>query len=167
MCSDVEREDRQINYYKNKLEAAETKIRDVERCFNSTFADDDLAADAVKKLIDEKESQAVKIFQLTEKLRLMEERESRLNSEIQEARDQAELLEFRVLELEELQDKNTKQPSKEDECQLKDMATETDLDLIDSGFSSLRHSRSSSVTTELDEVVSDFGVRFHHDYLLT
>lgn len=167
LCSDVEREDRQINYYKNKLEAAETKIRDVERCFNSTFADDDLAADAVKKLIDEKESQAVKIFQLTEKLRLMEERESRLNSEIQEAKDQAELLEFRVLELEELQDKNTKPPSKEDECQLKDMATETDLDLIDSGFSSLRHSRSSSVTTELDEVVSDFGVRFHHDYLLT
>ena len=138
-------------------------MRDWEKCFNSTFADDDLAADAVKKLIDEKESQAVKIFQLTEKLRLMEERESRLNAEIQEAKDQAELLEFRVLELEEIQDKNVKS-CKEEECESKDMATETDLDLLDSGFSSLRHSRSSSITA--DDVVSDFGVRSYFIILI-
>ena len=51
-CSDVEREERQINYYKNKLEAAETKMRDYDRCFNDTEG-----SDLIKKLIDEKESQ--------------------------------------------------------------------------------------------------------------
>ena len=44
---DVEREERQINYYKNKLEAAETKMRDFERCFNDTEG-----SDLIKKLID-------------------------------------------------------------------------------------------------------------------
>ena len=100
MYLDVEREERQINYYKNKLEAAETKMRDFERCFNDTEG-----SDLIKKLIDEKESQTLKNFQLTEKLKLMEDREMRLKAEIQDARDQAELLEFRVLELEECQDK--------------------------------------------------------------
>ena len=100
MYLDVEREERQINYYKNKLEAAETKMRDFERCFNDTEG-----SDLIKKLIDEKESQTLKNFQLTEKLKLMEDREKRLKAEIQDARDQAELLEFRVLELEECQDK--------------------------------------------------------------
>ena len=38
-------------------------------------------------------------------IKMMDENESRLTSEIQEAKDQAELLEFRVLELEECQDK--------------------------------------------------------------
>ena len=99
-CSDVEREERQINYYKNKLEAAETKMRDYDRCFNDTEG-----SDLIKKLIDEKESQTMKIFQLSEKLKMMEEREQRLNTEVQDAKDQAELLEFRVLELEECQEK--------------------------------------------------------------
>ena len=42
-----------------------------------------------------------------------------------------------------------------------DIGTETDWELIDSGCSSLRHSRSSSVTTDLEEShsqKSDFGV---------
>ena len=99
-CSDVEREERQINYYKNKLEAAETKMRDYDRCFNNTEG-----SDLIKKLIDEKESQTLKIFQMSEKLKMMEEREERLKSEVQDAKDQAELLEFRVLELEECQEK--------------------------------------------------------------
>ena len=99
-CVDVEREERQINYYKNKLEAAETKMRDYERCFNEAEG-----PDLIKKLIDEKESQTMKVFQLAERLKMMEEREQRHNSELQEAKDQAELLEFRVLELEESQEK--------------------------------------------------------------
>ena len=99
-CSDVEREERQINYYKNKLEAAETKMRDYDRCFNDTEG-----SDLIKKLIDEKESQTMKIFQMSEKLKMMEERELRLKTEVQDAKDQAELLEFRVLELEECQEK--------------------------------------------------------------
>ena len=43
-----------------------------------------------------------------------------------------------------------------------DIGTETDSELIDSGCSSLRHSRSSSVTTDLEEShnqKSDFGVK--------
>ena len=99
-CLDVEREERQINYYKNKLEAAETKMRDYDRCFNDTEG-----SDLIKKLIDEKESQTMKIFQMSEKLKMMEEREERLKTEVQDAKDQAELLEFRVLELEECQEK--------------------------------------------------------------
>ena len=99
-CLDVEREERQINYYKNKLEAAETKMRDYDRCFNDTEG-----SDLIKKLIDEKESQTMKIFQMSEKLKMMEEREERLKTEVQDAKDQAELLEFRVLELEEERDK--------------------------------------------------------------
>ena len=75
-------------------------MRDFERYFN-----DSDGSDLTKKLIDEKEIQSMKIFQLTEKIKMMDENESRLTSEIQEAKDQAELLEFRVLELEECQDK--------------------------------------------------------------
>ena len=102
----MEREERQINYYKNKLEAVETKMRDFERCFNNCA--DDPSSESIKKLIDEKESQSMKIFQLNEKIRVMDDRETRLRSEIQDAKDQAELLEFRVLELEECQEKVTK-----------------------------------------------------------
>ena len=177
-CSDVEREERQINYYKNKLEAAETKMRDYDRCFNDTEG-----SDLIKKLIDEKESQTIKIFQMSEKLKMMEEREERLKSEVQDAKDQAELLEFRVLELEECQEKvNLLIPIDKQKLQFKhlcilqtrfgkngekdkqDIGTETECDLIDSGCSSLRHSRCSSVTTELEdghhgqESKSDFGV---------
>ena len=45
------------------------------------------------------------------------------------------------------------------------MSTETETELVDSGCSSLRHSRCSSVTTEMEdghhgdkEIKSDFGV---------
>ena len=110
-CADVEREERQINYYKNKLEAAETKMRDYERCFNEAEG-----PDLIKKLIDEKESQTMKVFQLAERLKMMEEREQRHNSELQEAKDQAELLEFRVLELEESQEKVRSLPPQSYSC---------------------------------------------------
>ena len=52
-------------------------------------------------LIDEKKSLAVLNSELTEKLRIAQEKESKLASKLQDAKDQAELLEFRVLELEE------------------------------------------------------------------
>ena len=155
ICLDVEREERQINYYKNKLEAAETKMRDFERCFNDADG-----RDLIKKLIDEKESQTMKNFQLSEKIKSMDEREKRLKAEIQDAKDQAELLEFRVLELEECQDK-VKNEVRSEEKSKHDIATETDTDLIDSGCSSLRQSRCSSVTNEFEEqadIKQDFGV---------
>ena len=62
-------------------------------------------ADLVKMLIDEKESQILKNSQLNERIKVLDEREERLKAEIREATDQSELLEFRVLELEESQEK--------------------------------------------------------------
>ena len=176
---DVEREEKQLRYYQVKLEAAETKLRDFEKYFSEQDLEDQ--ADLTKKLIEERESQTLKIFHLSEKLAVVLEREQTLKAEVQEAKDQSELLEFRVLELEECQEKEkvrlrdwklilpaclcrfyqikTTRPDSGNSRQ--DIGTETDWELIDSGCSSLRHSRSSSVTTDLEEShnqKSDFGV---------
>ena len=101
--SDVEREEKQLRYYQVKLEAAETKLRDFEKYFSEQDQEDQ--ADLTKKLIEERESQTLKIFHLSEKLAVVLEREQTLKAEVQEAKDQSELLEFRVLELEECQEK--------------------------------------------------------------
>ena len=85
---------------KNKLEAAETKISDLESCLNQIDA-----SSSTKKLIDEKQTVINLNLGLSEKIRVLEEREGRLRSELQDSKDQAELLEFRVLELEECQEK--------------------------------------------------------------
>lgn len=172
LCLDVEREEKQLHYYQIKLEAAETKLRDYENYFNDADK-----SNLLKKLIDEKESHTLKIFHLSEKVKLASEREQTLKSEVQEAKDQAELLEFRVLELEECQEKVVRVQYENCNdvtcCQIKtpvslpdsklrqDIGTETDSELIDSGCSSMRHSRSSSVTTDFEEsqnYKSDFGV---------
>ena len=50
---------------------------------------------------------------LSEKMKGAEEREARARSELQDSKDQAELLEFRVLELEEGQEKRQKATFKE------------------------------------------------------
>ena len=100
--SDVEREEKQLRYYQVKLEAAETKLRDFEKYFSEQEEDQ---SDLTKKLIDERESQTLKIFHLSEKLKIVLEREQTLKAEVQEAKDQSELLEFRVLELEECQER--------------------------------------------------------------
>lgn len=99
--SDVEREEKQLRYYQVKLEAAETKLRD----FDKYFSEQEDQSDLTKKLIDERESQTLKIFHLSEKLKVVLEREQTLKAEVQEAKDQSDLLEFRVLELEECQEK--------------------------------------------------------------
>ena len=152
----MEREEKQLHYYQIKLEAAETKLRDFENYFNNVDK-----SDLIKNLIDEKESQTLKIFHLSEKIKVINEREQTLKSEVQEAKDQAELLEFRVLELEECQEKvKTSRPEGK---MRQDIGTETDSDLIDSGRSSLRHSRSSSVTNDWEEsqiIKPDFGVTY-------
>ena len=101
--SDVEREEKQLRYYQVKLEAAETKLRDFEKYFSEQDQEDQ--ADLTKKLIEERESQTLKIFHLSEKLAVVLEREQTLKAEVQEAKDQSELLEFRVLELEECQER--------------------------------------------------------------
>eukprot|EP00092_Neocalanus_flemingeri_P060393 GFUD01072374.1.p1 GENE.GFUD01072374.1~~GFUD01072374.1.p1 ORF type:complete len:2138 (-),score=539.44 GFUD01072374.1:426-6839(-) len=149
---DVEREEKNITYLKNKLQAAETKITDLESCLNQI----DHSA-TTKKLIDDKQAVINLNLGLSEKIRVLEEREGRLRSELQDSKDQAELLEFRVLELEECQEKT--QPSQvRDMKQTVDTGTETDTDLIDSGCSSIQHSRCPSVATDEDiaEIQRDF-----------
>jgi len=152
---DVEREEKNITYLKNKLEAAETKISDLESCLNQIDA-----SSSTKKLIDEKQTVINLNLGLSEKIRVLEEREGRLRSELQDSKDQAELLEFRVLELEECQEKA--QPIQalqvKDMKQTVDTGTETDTELIDSGCSSIQHSRCPSVATdeEIAEIQRDF-----------
>ena len=172
--ADVEREEKNITYLKNKLQAAETKITDLESCLNQI----DHSA-STKKLIDEKQTVINLNLGLSEKIRVLEERDGRLRSELQDSKDQAELLEFRVLELEECQEKveiksknegfpDTKhfqiQPSQgpqvKDIKKTVDTGTETDTELIDSGCSSIQHSRCPSVATDDDiaEIQRDFRV---------
>jgi len=151
---DVEREDKNITYLKNKLQAAETKIIDLESCLNQI----DHSA-STKKLIDEKQTVINLNLGLSEKIRVLEEREGRLRSELQDSKDQAELLEFRVLELEECQEKTQPSPvTLKDMKQTVDTSTETDSELIDSGCSSIQHSRCPSVATDEDiaEIQRDF-----------
>ena len=85
---------------KNKLNAAETKIIDLE----SSLKQNDPSA-STKKLIDEKQTFINQNLGLSEKIRVIEDREERLRSDLQDSKDQSELLEFRVLELEECQEK--------------------------------------------------------------
>jgi len=152
---DVEREEKNITYLKNKLQAAETKISDLESCLNQIDH-----STSTKKLIDEKQTVINLNLGLSEKIRVLEEREGRLRSELQDSKDQAELLEFRVLELEECQEKT--QPIQvaqvKDMKQTVDTGTETDTELIDSGCSSIQHSRCPSVATDEDiaEIQRDF-----------
>merc|ERR1719309_1487211 len=80
-------------------------------------------------------------------------------SELQDSKDQAELLEFRVLELEECQEKTQPSPvTLKDMKQTVDTSTETDSELIDSGCSSIQHSRCPSVAMDEDiaEIQRDF-----------
>merc|ERR1712106_972382 len=140
---------------KNKLQAAETKITDLESCLNQIDH-----STSTKKLIDEKQTVINLNLGLSEKIRVLEEREGRLRSELQDSKDQAELLEFRGLELEECQEKT--QPIQvaqvKDMKQTVDTGTETDTELIDSGCSSIQHSRCPSVATDEDiaEIQRDF-----------
>jgi len=152
---DVEREEKNITYLKNKLQAAETKITDLESCLNQI----DHSA-STKKLIDEKQTVINLNLGLSEKIRVLEERDGRLRSELQDSKDQAELLEFRVLELEECQEKiqPSQGPQVKDIKKTVDTGTETDTELIDSGCSSIQHSRCPSVATDDDiaEIQRDF-----------
>jgi len=153
---DIEREEKNLTYLKNKLQAAETKITDLESCLNQIDH-----SSSTKKLIDEKQTVINLNLGLSEKIRVLEEREARLRSELQDSKDQAELLEFRVLELEECQEK-VQQPNQllvgREMKRTVDAGTETDTDFTDSGCPSLQHSRCPSVTTDEDiaEIQRDF-----------
>ena len=69
------------------------------QCNPEKEADGPFESNAIQDEEDSMQEQAI------EMRKLFKERESKLISELQDAKDQAELLEFRVLELEEEQEK--------------------------------------------------------------
>ena len=119
---------------KNKLQAAETKITDLESCLNQIDH-----STSTKKLIDEKQTVINLNLGLSEKIRVLEEREGRLRSELQDSKDQAELLEFRVLELEECQEKVNININ----LKMRVLFTLNFLDAAHSGSASQRHEANS------------------------
>ena len=79
------------------MKVALSKIEDLEKLIEGTSIE--------TKLIEEKKTLFALNLGLSEKIRHLHERETRFKLEIQDAKDHAELLEFRVLELEECQEK--------------------------------------------------------------
>ena len=92
---------------------------------------------------------------------------NKIKSDLQESRDQVELLEFQVLELEEEINGFTKN-NVSNKCKINvGTITEDILSTIfgatDSGCSSLEHSRSSSMSLDVEEAVEkgkDYRVSF-------
>ena len=74
-----------------------SKIEDLEKVVDGSAIE--------SKLIEEKKTVYALNLGLSEKIRYLNERENRLMAELQDSKDQSELLEFRVLELEECQEK--------------------------------------------------------------
>ena len=90
---------------------------------------------------------------LSEKIQETEEREAKEKSKLQDSKDQAELLEFRVLELEEGQEMK----KREQVIETSEVGTETELDANpDSGCVSLQHSRAPSQGQVSDALVLQF-----------
>ncbi|XP_059082572.1 restin homolog [Tigriopus californicus] len=138
-------EERQ-NLLHTELMVTEAKIKDLEAILNGQNVD--------LTLVEEKKQLQQLNLGLAERIAELQENESKILGKLQDSKDQSELLEFRVLELEE--DK-TKSPSSSnnhdqmghDDPQLGTLNDETDLD--DSGCN-------SSATTDEDilELYQDF-----------
>merc|ERR1711971_990861 len=97
-------------------------------------------------------------LELKERMESAFEREERAKAELQDSKDQAELLEFRVLELEEGQERQ----EKEDRAQTSEAATETDpVEIIpDSGCVSMQHSRAPNVQFQ-DQKIQETQAKLH------
>nr|XP_056711971.1 janus kinase and microtubule-interacting protein 1 isoform X6 [Euleptes europaea] len=90
---DAEREARTREQLQADLLRCQAKIEDLEIALNERGQD--------SKWIEEKQALIRTNQELLEKIHKMEQEENQLKSEMQDAKDQNELLEFRVLELEE------------------------------------------------------------------
>nr|XP_025735885.1 janus kinase and microtubule-interacting protein 3-like isoform X4 [Callorhinus ursinus] len=93
---DAERETRE--QLQAEVQRAQTRIEDLEQTLAEQGQD--------MKWIEEKQALYRRNQELVEKIKQMEIEEGRLKHEVQDARDQNELLEFRILELEERERKS-------------------------------------------------------------
>ncbi|XP_045425036.1 janus kinase and microtubule-interacting protein 3 [Lemur catta] len=95
---DAEREVKTREQLHAEVQRAQTRIEDLEKVLAEQGQD--------MKWIEEKQALYRRNQELVEKIRHMEAEEARLRHEVQDGRDQNELLEFRILELEERERKS-------------------------------------------------------------
>ncbi len=127
-----------------ELEAAETKIADLAKALHDTKGVGEV------EIIDEKAKLAELNAALTEKVLKSSEELIRTQSQLQDANDKADLLEFRVFELEE-------------EAEKAKITASVDLSLPDDRSSIMTDSGCASSTTtesaDLLDLYQDFRVR--------
>ncbi|XP_022355431.1 janus kinase and microtubule-interacting protein 3 isoform X1 [Enhydra lutris kenyoni] len=95
---DAEREVKTREQLQTEVQRAQARIEDLEQALAERGQD--------MKWIEEKQALYRRNQELVEKIKQMEIEEGRLKHEVQDARDQNELLEFRILELEERERKS-------------------------------------------------------------
>ncbi|XP_039691910.1 janus kinase and microtubule-interacting protein 3 [Pteropus medius] len=95
---DAEREVKTREQLQAEAHRAQTRIEDLERALAEQGQD--------MKWIEEKQALYRRNQELVEKIKQMEMEEARLKHEVQDGKDQNELLEFRILELEERERKS-------------------------------------------------------------
>ncbi|XP_036907127.1 janus kinase and microtubule-interacting protein 3 isoform X2 [Sturnira hondurensis] len=95
---DAEREVKTREQLQADVQRAQARIEDLERALAEQGQD--------MKWIEEKQALYRRNQELVEKIKQMEAQEARLKLEVQDAKDQNELLEFRILELEERERKS-------------------------------------------------------------
>ncbi|XP_053778982.1 janus kinase and microtubule-interacting protein 3 isoform X2 [Desmodus rotundus] len=95
---DAEREVKTREQLQADVQRAQARIEDLERALAEQGQD--------MKWIEEKQALYRRNQELVEKIRQMETQQARLEHEVQDAKDQNELLEFRILELEERERKS-------------------------------------------------------------
>ncbi|XP_044092657.1 janus kinase and microtubule-interacting protein 3 isoform X17 [Neovison vison] len=95
---DAEREVKTREQLQAEVQRAQARIEDLEQALAKQGQD--------MKWIEEKQALYRRNQELVEKIKQMEMEEGRLKHEVQDARDQNELLEFRILELEERERKS-------------------------------------------------------------
>ncbi|XP_065750730.1 janus kinase and microtubule-interacting protein 3 isoform X12 [Phocoena phocoena] len=95
---DAEREVKTREQLQADVQRAQTRIEDLEKALAEQGQD--------MKWIEEKQALYRRNQELVEKIKQMETEEARLKHEVQDAKDQNELLEFRILELEERERKS-------------------------------------------------------------
>ncbi|XP_049553475.1 janus kinase and microtubule-interacting protein 3 isoform X35 [Orcinus orca] len=95
---DAEREVKTREQLQADVQRAQTRIEDLEKALAEQGQD--------TKWIEEKQMLYRRNQELVEKIKHMETEEARLKHEVQDAKDQNELLEFRILELEERERKS-------------------------------------------------------------
>ncbi|XP_052030256.1 janus kinase and microtubule-interacting protein 3 isoform X5 [Apodemus sylvaticus] len=93
---DAERETRE--QLQAEIQRAQTRVEDLEKALAEQGQD--------MKWIEEKQALYRRNQELVEKIKQMETEEARLKHDVQDAKDQNELLEFRILELEERERKS-------------------------------------------------------------